>query len=31
MDFRNRLSVFLIWVWSYFTRDQGARLITGKK
>jgi len=29
MDFRNRLSVFLIWVWSYFTRDQGARLITG--
>lgn len=31
MDFRNRLSVFLIWTWSYFTRDQGARLITGKK
>lgn len=31
MDFRNRLLVFLSWVWSYFTRDQGARLITGKK
>ncbi len=31
MSFRNRLSVFLIWVWSYFTRGQGARLITGKK
>jgi NADH dehydrogenase len=29
MDFRNRFSVFLIWMWSYFTRDQGARLITG--
>jgi len=31
MDFRNRLSVFLIWTWSYFTRAQGARLITGRK
>ena len=31
MDFRNRVSVFLIWVYSYFTRDQGARLITGKR
>lgn len=31
MDFRNRISVFLIWMWSYFTRDQGARLITGKR
>ncbi|WP_294233116.1 NAD(P)/FAD-dependent oxidoreductase [Prosthecobacter sp.] len=31
MSFRNRVSVFLIWVWSYFTRTQGARLITGKK
>lgn len=31
MDFRNRLFVFLSWVWSYFTRAQGARLITGKK
>lgn len=31
MDFRNRASVFLIWMWSYFTRDQGARLITGKR
>lgn len=31
MNFRSRISVFLIWVWSYFTRFQGARLITGKK
>jgi NADH dehydrogenase len=31
MDFHNRISVFMIWVWSYFTRAQGARLITGKK
>jgi len=31
MNFRSRVSVFLIWVWSYFTRSQGARLITGKK
>lgn len=31
MSFRNRVSVFLIWMWSYFTRDQGARLITGKR
>ena len=28
---RSRVSVFLIWVWSYFTRYQGARLITGQK
>lgn len=28
MSMRNRLSVFLIWVWSYFTRHLGARLIT---
>ena len=28
MSFRNRVSVFLIWMYSYFTRDQGARLIT---
>lgn len=31
MNFRSRVSVFLIWVWSYFTRAQGARLITGRK
>lgn len=31
MSFRNRISVFLIWVWAYFTRSAGARLITGKK
>ncbi len=29
MDMSSRVSVFLIWVWSYFTRAQGARLITG--
>jgi NADH dehydrogenase len=33
MNMSSRISVFLIWVWSYFTRAQGARLITsvGKK
>ncbi|TLD70791.1 NAD(P)/FAD-dependent oxidoreductase [Phragmitibacter flavus] len=31
MSFKNRISVFLIWVWAYFTRQQGARLITGKR
>jgi len=31
MNFRSRVSVFLTWVWSYFTRAQGVRLITGKK
>jgi NADH dehydrogenase len=31
MDFRNRVLVFLIWVYAYFTRNQGARLITGKR
>jgi NADH dehydrogenase len=31
MNFRNRVMVFLTWVYSYFTRDQGARLITGKR
>ena len=29
MSFRSRFSVFMVWAWSYFTRDQGARLITG--
>ncbi|HSI64582.1 MAG TPA: NAD(P)/FAD-dependent oxidoreductase [Candidatus Saccharimonadia bacterium] len=29
MDMSSRVSVFLIWIWSYFTRAQGARLITG--
>ncbi len=29
MNMRSRISVFLIWMWSYFTRAQGARLITG--
>jgi NADH dehydrogenase len=31
MDFRNRVSVFLIWVYAYFTRNQGVRLITGRR
>jgi NADH dehydrogenase len=29
IGFRNRISVFLSWVWSYFTFTRGARLITG--
>jgi NADH dehydrogenase len=30
MNFRSRVSVFFTWVYAYFTRTQGARLITGK-
>ena len=30
MNMSSRVSVFLIWMWSYFTRAQGARLITGQ-
>lgn len=29
IGFRNRISVFMAWVWSYFTFTRGARLITG--
>lgn len=29
IGFRNRLSVFATWVWTYFTFTRGARLITG--
>lgn len=29
IGFRNRLAVFLNWVWSWFTYGRGARLITG--
>lgn len=29
--FRNRLSVFLQWAWSYVTLERGARLIVGKE
>jgi NADH:ubiquinone reductase (H+-translocating) len=29
VGFRNRLSVFLDWIWSYLTYQRGARLITG--
>jgi NADH dehydrogenase len=29
IGFRNRLSVFAAWVWTYFTFTHGARLITG--
>jgi len=29
IGFRNRLSVFAAWVWTYFTFSRGARLITG--
>jgi NADH dehydrogenase len=30
IGFRNRVSVFLQWAWSYFTWQRGARLITGE-
>ncbi len=29
IGFRNRLSVFAAWIWTYFTFSRGARLITG--
>lgn len=29
VEFDNRLLVFVQWAWSYFTRNRGARLITG--
>lgn len=29
IGFRNRVSVFTAWIWSYFTFSRGARLITG--
>ncbi len=29
IGFRNRLSVFAAWIWTYFTFARGARLITG--
>jgi NADH dehydrogenase len=29
--FRNRISVFIQWAWSYVTLDRGARLIVGKE
>jgi NADH dehydrogenase len=29
IGFRNRISVFATWVWTYFTFTRGARLITG--
>jgi len=29
IGFRNRVSVFTAWIWSYFTFTRGARLITG--
>ena len=31
IGFRNRFIVFANWVWSYFTFDKGARLITNSK
>lgn len=30
VGFRNRVLVFLEWLWSYLTYDRGARLITGR-
>jgi NADH:ubiquinone reductase (H+-translocating) len=29
IEFDNKLVVFIQWIWSYFTRNRGARLITG--
>ena len=29
IGFRNRISVFMTWIWSYFTFTRSARLITG--
>ena len=29
VGYRNRITVMLEWVWSYFVYDRGARLITG--
>jgi NADH dehydrogenase len=29
IGFRNRISVFAAWIWTYFTFTRGARLITG--
>jgi len=31
VEFENRLLVFVEWVYNYFTRNRGARLITGKQ
>ncbi len=31
IGFRNRLIIFINWVWSYFTYDTGIRLIIGRK
>lgn len=31
IGFRNRLIVFMNWVWSFFTYDRGSRLITGHR
>ncbi|MBN2326311.1 MAG: NAD(P)/FAD-dependent oxidoreductase [Candidatus Omnitrophica bacterium] len=30
VEFENRLLVFVQWAWDYFTRNRGARLITGQ-
>lgn len=30
IGFRNRIAVALDWIWSYFTFQRGARLITGE-
>jgi NADH dehydrogenase len=31
IEFENRVLVMIQWAWSYFTRNRGARLITGEK
>ncbi len=30
VEFENRVLVFTQWAWNYFTRNRGARLITGE-
>ena len=30
VEFEDRLLVFTQWAWNYFTRNRGARLITGE-
>ncbi|MBD2138679.1 NAD(P)/FAD-dependent oxidoreductase [Anabaena sp. FACHB-1237] len=31
IEFNNKLIVMIQWIWNYFTRNRGARLITGKE
>ncbi|HYX15894.1 MAG TPA: NAD(P)/FAD-dependent oxidoreductase, partial [Nostoc sp.] len=31
IEFNNKLVVMIQWAWNYFTRNRGARLITGQE